>query len=470
MGLPRTAAGFDQIQVQVDLLSGKVYAVPTRSTDTAAQAAQVILDMVLRSGDGVPDVLVVDHDPKFTSAVFQEFTRRLGSNLVVGSAFHKNTNAKVERTNGVIGDTLRAFANGRKDDWDQQLPFAVFAINNAPSAFGGELSPFFIDRGRHPRLPASLPDVAGSGETPAMYAAKMKALEEEVRNLLHAAQQERKAALDVGRVDTVFRVGDRVMLRTKELLDAAEIGKLRPRWEGPFTIKSLAGPNAYTLALPSRFRGSPKVNVDRLKPYADRAGSRGSSGPVPASDRAGEFVVEQILLKRRIRGRVHYLVRWQGCSSADDSWEPEEHLTRCAERLAEYEAAAAHRHGSRHARPSLSPTSATLDPPNPTPPHGFLVTSAPVGAASSGQELIGRHILYWWPEDGWQHGVVTRGCRRAPFSHVVTYRRTTSALAGAVDTLLDTPSYGSRWVLLSPHETPTENEAIVTSRAGRRGG
>ncbi len=53
--------------------------------------------------------------------------------VIVGSVYHKNTNAKVERANGVIGDTLRAYANGRKDDWDRQLPLAVFAINNAAS-------------------------------------------------------------------------------------------------------------------------------------------------------------------------------------------------------------------------------------------------------------------------------------------------------------------------------------------------
>ncbi len=47
--------------------------------------------------------------------------------------------------------------------------------------------------------------------------------------LLSAAQQERKAKLDAGRVDTVFQVGDQVLLPTKELLDAADIGKLLPR-------------------------------------------------------------------------------------------------------------------------------------------------------------------------------------------------------------------------------------------------
>jgi hypothetical protein len=80
VGLPMTASGCDQVQVHVDHLSGKVHAVPTRATDTAADAAQIILEMALRLGDGVPDVrvLVVDHDPKFTSKLFQEFTRRIG--------------------------------------------------------------------------------------------------------------------------------------------------------------------------------------------------------------------------------------------------------------------------------------------------------------------------------------------------------------------------------------------------------
>ena len=61
-------------------------------------------------------------------------------------------------------------------------------------------------------------------------------------------------------MDTRFQVGDQVMLRTKELLDAAEIGKLRPRWEGPFPVVALAGPNTYTLALPKRFQCSPTVH------------------------------------------------------------------------------------------------------------------------------------------------------------------------------------------------------------------
>ena len=146
------------MQVHVDHLSGKIHAVPTRATNTAADAVRSVLEMAPRSGDGVPDVLVVDHDPQSTSKLFWGFTRSIGSSLLVGSEYYKNSNALAERVNGVLGDTLRAFANGSKDNWDVWLPYAVFAINNAASALGGDLTPFFIDRSQHTRLLLSLPD------------------------------------------------------------------------------------------------------------------------------------------------------------------------------------------------------------------------------------------------------------------------------------------------------------------------
>ena len=47
----------------------------------AANAAEIIRDMCLYSGDGFPDVLVVDHDPKFTSEMFRAFVKGMGSTL-----------------------------------------------------------------------------------------------------------------------------------------------------------------------------------------------------------------------------------------------------------------------------------------------------------------------------------------------------------------------------------------------------
>ena len=155
----------------------------------------------------------------------------------------------------------------------------------------------------------------------------MQAMESTVRELLAAAQAERKAKLDMGRVDTVFQVGDRVLLRTKELLDAADIGKLGR----PFTCYACPSPNAYTLALKRKMRCSPTVNVDRLKPIVTRAGTSPAPGPVSDRDtgQQGEHEVELLLNRQLVRGVLRYLVRWRGYTSADDTWLRLEELAHC---------------------------------------------------------------------------------------------------------------------------------------------
>jgi hypothetical protein len=67
---------------------------------------------------------------------------------------------------------------------------------------------------------------------------------------------------------------------------------------------------------------------------------RNPPGPVSDQGKKGEYIVEQLLNSKSLRGRTYYLVRWQGHASADDSWEPVEHLAHCQERVAKYEAAA----------------------------------------------------------------------------------------------------------------------------------
>jgi hypothetical protein len=128
-----------------------------------------------------------------------------------------------------------------------EAALAEFAINNADSVL---LTPFFIGHCAHPRLQLSPPrNDRDACESPAHYAQRMRLMEATVRELQAAAKATRKARLGAGRVHTVFNVGDRV-LRTKELLDVADIGRLRPRWDGSFTVTACPAPN--TLALPRR--------------------------------------------------------------------------------------------------------------------------------------------------------------------------------------------------------------------------
>ena len=97
---------------------------------------------------GLPDVIVSDRDPRFTSEFWTSLRAALG---------HHNTTAKVERLNGVVGDVLRSFVNERHDNWPELTPLVEFAINDLASALGTGYTPFYAPRPALP--PASLPSV-----------------------------------------------------------------------------------------------------------------------------------------------------------------------------------------------------------------------------------------------------------------------------------------------------------------------
>ena len=167
---------------------------------------------------------------------------------------------------------------------------------------------------------------------------------------------------------------------------------------------------------------------------------------------AGAAQVQDAL--RRLRpgnGRPYVLVRWTGLEAAGDTWEPLDNLINCEAAIAAFERATVTGVHSRPAPPP-PPLAGAASAPPPIPPTGFTVEAVPPG--DLGVALVGRTVLYWWPDDGWQRGAVARLCKHGAFSHVVAYTRQKSALPGTANMLLDAASYSSRWVILSPAADP----------------
>ena len=84
---------------------------------------------------------------------------------------------------------LRSFASERGDDWPELVPLVEFAINDSASTLGSGYTPFYADRGQHPRrplLPTAPSDAAaGDGEAAAR-------LLEQVTGEVRALLQERR--------------------------------------------------------------------------------------------------------------------------------------------------------------------------------------------------------------------------------------------------------------------------------------
>jgi transposase InsO family protein len=134
--LPAARSGHDFLQVHIDLLTGRVWLVPTFKTATSETAARNFVASVFRDV-GLPDVLVSDRDTRFTSAFWTGLHAALGVSLIFGSPHHHNTTSKVERVNGVIADVLRSFTGERADDWPDFVPLVELRPPARAGALGG---------------------------------------------------------------------------------------------------------------------------------------------------------------------------------------------------------------------------------------------------------------------------------------------------------------------------------------------
>ena len=152
--LPKSRQGNTSILVFVDRLSKMTHFAATKDTCSAADVADLYFDKVIKL-HGRPLEIISDRDTRFQSAFWQELQRHLGTQICMSTAYHPQSDGQTERMNAVLEDMLRHYINPSQDNWEDLLPLAEFAINNA---FNKSIqdTPFHVNYGKHPRTPYSL--------------------------------------------------------------------------------------------------------------------------------------------------------------------------------------------------------------------------------------------------------------------------------------------------------------------------
>ena len=138
--------------------------------------------------------------------------------------------------------------------------------------------------------------------------------------------------------EPVYEEGDLVWLEGSNLHIANLPKKLAPRRYGPFPIIKKLSKVAYRLRLPACWHIHNVFHASLLTPFTSSPqSSQKLSSPLPdLVDGNEEWEVERILQDKFIRGKQHFLVRWKGYSSAEDTWEPKRNLMHAKEVLSEY--------------------------------------------------------------------------------------------------------------------------------------
>ncbi|KAJ9534015.1 hypothetical protein QJQ45_027117 [Haematococcus lacustris] len=328
--LPATPRGHTMIFTVVDKLSKMIHLIPTTTTATAQDTARLFFDHIFKH-HGLPEAIISDRDPKFTSDFWTSLFHLTGTRLLLSSAYHPQTDGQTERANRTVEDMLRPYVNDHKSDWDQHLAAVEFAYNNSEHA-GTGFTPFYLNYGQHPTTPSALllpPPTLVPSQAAEDFVTSMRNNLTAARSALQRSIDTQKLHADQHRRHDEFEVGDLVLLSCANLnlQTAVNSAKLQPRFVGPFKVLAKHSPVSYKLDLPSSMRILPIFHISRLRPYLSSSSFPERAVELQPSpviiDGEAYFTVEAILGRRwnDAQHAFQYLIKWAGYDDSFNSWE-----------------------------------------------------------------------------------------------------------------------------------------------------
>jgi hypothetical protein len=236
---------------------------------TASQLVPLFMNHIVCL-HGLPETIVSDHDPKFTSLFWTEIHQLLGIKLAKSTAFHLQTNRASERMIRKMSQVLRSVVRPDQLDWPKHLPMTEFAINLSVSASTG-FAPFELTYGYLLWIIQSMGESSFSGvqdfadDAWDMVICAHDTIIASCVNQTHQANQQQRGD------DPLLEVGRKAYLSTENLnLPKAQARKLMPKYIGPYEIISCERENShYTLALPDKLlkcRIHPTFHAKLLRP------------------------------------------------------------------------------------------------------------------------------------------------------------------------------------------------------------
>ena len=161
---------------------------------------------------GLPESIVCDRDPAFTSMFWEELFRLNGTSFNFSSTYHLQTDGQTEVVNCTLEMYLRCFSSPQPKEWAKWIVWAEYCYNTSIHTTTKK-TPFEIVYGRPP--PSLLSYVTGTAWNEAVekeLIARDEVLKELRENIL-LAQSRMKLYANRKHKERSFEVGEWVYLR-----------------------------------------------------------------------------------------------------------------------------------------------------------------------------------------------------------------------------------------------------------------
>ncbi|CAH1954104.1 unnamed protein product [Acanthoscelides obtectus] len=258
--LPPSRGGATQLFVVVDNFTKftKLYALRRATARSIVNKLERYFSEIL-----TPEAVLSDNGTQFHSAVYIKCLAEKGVKSIYTSVYFPSGNP-TERMNREIGRLLRCFCSTKHTKWACVLPRIEHCLNNIVHESTGQVPAMLMFGKSEPNDIFKLIDYPpGNPPTPDWTSSLQLA-----SNNLRSKARKRKEMFENKNKAVTFTVGDSVLVKTHPISSAAnaEIRKLFVRFDGPYVVSRIVGPNSYMLKNIEGVNVGPQ-NIRNLKLY-----------------------------------------------------------------------------------------------------------------------------------------------------------------------------------------------------------
>ena len=231
--------------------------------------ARLLVKQII-SRHGAPCELLSDRGAAFLSSLMKDVCQVMGTHKVNTTAYHPQSDGLVERFNHTLIDMLSKTVDQSGRNWDEQLPFVLFAYWTSVQESTQE-SPFFLLYGRDPLLPSELGLSTPLGQCNldlVSYKEELVTRLSQARILakehVKKAQWAQKRQYDKKSQAVPLRVGDRVFLHVPSTKQGKAYKFAKP-FKGPFRVLEMFENGADIHMVDNPKADTIQVSLNRLR-------------------------------------------------------------------------------------------------------------------------------------------------------------------------------------------------------------